>query len=136
MRAGDVIQRLFARRDPEKDSYMNIALTLGYKSTGSVSDMLAHDDVMVSTLYKICKYFGYVIVVMNPNDPTGKSDMVISMKNQPLPLMDREGNTVRGRPRNRKLKRTPKRDRYRNVGPAPKPVVLRSCLVKNESKAG
>jgi hypothetical protein len=132
-----VIQRLFARRDPVKDSYANIASALGYKSTGSVTDMLARDDVMVSTLYKLCKYFGYVIVIMKPDDDTGKSDMVINMKKQPLPLMDRTGKTVRGRPRKRKLKTVPKRDRYRNIGgPAPKVAVLQSCLVKNESKAG
>lgn len=137
MRAGDVVQRLLARRDPEKDSYVKIANALGYKSLSSVTNLLARDDIYVSTLYKLCKYFGYVIVVMNPKDDTGKSDMVISMKNQPLPLMDQNGNTVRGRPRKRKAARKTKRDMYRNRNERKAtPIVLKNCLVKNESKAG
>ena len=116
---------------------MRIADALGYKSPAAITNMLARDDVYVSTLYKLCKYFGYVIVVMNPKDDTGKSDMVISMKNQPLPLMDQEGNTVRGRPRKCRTARKTKRDMYRNRNEGKtSPIVLRSCLVqKKESKA-
>ena len=137
MRAGDIIQRLFARRDPEKDTYLNIAVALGYKSVSSVTDLLTRDDVCVSTLYKICKYFGYIIVVMKPDDPTGKSDLVVSMKHSPLPIMDQDGKTVKGRPRKRKFKYPTKRDKYRNIRPANnKPVVLNNCKVKKESKAG
>lgn len=137
MRACDVIQRLLAKRDPVKDSYFRIAEALGYKTLSSVTNLLARDDVYVSTLYKMCKYFGYVIVVMKPDDPTGKSDMVINMKSQPLPLMDENGKTVRGRPRKRKAARRTKRDMYRNIRPASdKPVVLNVCKVKKESKAG
>ena len=116
---------------------MRIADALGYKSPAAITNMLARDDVYVSTLYKLCKYFGYVIVVMNPKDDTGKSDMVISMKNQPLPLMDQEGNAMRGRPRKCRVARKTKRDMYRNRNEGKKPpVVLRSCRVKKESKAG
>ena len=139
MRARDVVQRLLSRRDPDVDGYARIATALGYKSASSVTNLLARDDVYVSTLYKLCKYFGYVIVVMNPKDDTGKSDMVISMKKQPLPLMDQEGNYVRGRPRKCRTARKTKRDMYRNRNEGktpPAPVVLQSCLVKNESKAG
>ena len=137
MRAGDIIQRLLAKRDPEKDSYMNIARALGYKSISGVTNMLTRDDVCVSTLYKLCKYFGYIIVVMNPADPSGKSDMVVTMKHQPLPLTNQEGKTVKGRPRRRKFARNTQRDRYKGLNPT-RPVVLQSCRVKKktESKAG
>lgn len=133
MRAGDVIQRLLSNRDPEKDSYMKIASALGYRSVSGVTNLLTRDDVCVSTLYKICKYFGYVIVVMNPNDDTGKSDMVISMKHQPLPLMNDKGEHIKGRPRKRKIKYSTKKDKYRGRSPASgKPVVLNSCRVQKK----
>lgn len=138
MRACDVIQRLLAKRDPDKDSYFRIADALGYKSVSSITNLLARDDVYVSTLYKLCKYFGYVIVVMKPDDPSGKSDMVISMKSQPLPLMDNTGKRVKGRPRKRRVARRTKRDMYKAPrSPVGKPVVLKGCVVqKKESKAG
>lgn len=132
MRAGDVVQRLFSKRDPEKDTYVKMANRLGYKSTGSITDLLAKDDMYVSTLYKICKYFGYVIVIMNPKDNSGKSDMVISMKRQPMPLCDSEGKKMKGRPR-KKVYRPTKSDKYRNrSGKAPKPVVLKGSLVEKK----
>ena len=137
MRAGDIIQRLFARRDPDEDSYAKIAVTLGYKSPAAITNLFTRDDVYVSTLYKMCKYFGYVIVVMKPDDVSGKSDMVVSMKHSPLPITNQEGKTVKGRPRKRKFKYPTKRDKYKNIRPASnKPVVLNNCKVKKESKAG
>lgn len=137
MRACDVVQRLLARRDPDKDSYAKIAVTLGYKSPATITNLFTRDDVYVSTLYKLCKYFGYVIVVMKPDDPSGKSDMVINMKHNPMPLMDENGNVVRGRPRKRKIARPTKRDMYKyGRERVKKPVVLNNCKVKKESKAG
>ena len=130
-----MIQRLLAKRDPDKDSYMRIADALGYKSPAAITNLLARDDVYVSTLYKLCKYFGYVIVVMKPDDDTGKSDMVINMKHNPMPLMDENGNVVRGRPRKRRSARRTKRDMYKSLRDT-KPVVLNNCKVKKESKAG
>lgn len=139
MRAGDVVQRLFARRDPNKDTYLRIADAMGYRSTGTVTDLLRRDDMQVSTLYKLCKYFGYVILIMKPDDPSGKSDMVISMKPAPLPLMDETGKAVKGRPRKRKMRRKTQYDRYKNKPmPITGPVIPKICRVKkkSESKAG
>ena len=135
MRAGDVIQRLLSNRDPEKDSYMKIAAALGYRSVSGVTNLLTRDDVCVSTLYKICKYFGYVIVVMNPKDATGKSDMVISMKHHPLPLVNDKGERVKGRPRKRKIRYSTKKDKYRGTRPASgKAAVLNSCRVQKKKE--
>ena len=132
MRGKDVIQRLMSRRDHEKDSYVNMAVKLGYKSPGSITDLLKNEDIYLSTFYKVCKYFGYVIVVMNPDDDTGKSDMVITMKRQPLPLTDTQGNPHRGRPRYAKAKRKPKYDRYRGVKISSDTPVLRSRVVRKK----
>ena len=135
MRAGDVVQRLFARRDPNKDTYLRIADAMGYRSTGSITDLLRRDDMHVSTLYKLCKYFGYVILIMKPDDPTGKSDMVITMKPAPLPLMNDKGEPIKGRPRHRKMRRPTQYDRYKSK-PAPitKPVVPKICRVKKKKE--
>ena len=84
MRATNVVERLLALRGDTP--LVDIALKCGFKYASSISGIMDKEDIQVSTLYKIAKYFGYIIVVMNPNDDTGNSDMVISQEDEPLPF--------------------------------------------------
>ena len=99
MRATNVIERLLAMRG--NTPLIDIATKTGMKYPGTISRLKDKEDVTVATLYKIAKYFGYIIVVMNPADDTGNSDMVITQEDEPLPFevttsLDKR---ARGRPR-------------------------------------
>ena len=99
MRATNVVERLLTLRGDTP--LVDIAIKCGYKYAGSITSILNKDDIQVSTLYKIAKYFGYIIIVMNPNDDTGNSDMVISQEDEPLPfeVLREHDKKPRGRPR-------------------------------------
>jgi hypothetical protein len=99
MRATNVIERLLSLRGDTP--LVDIATKCGYKYAGSLNCIKDKDDVKVSTLYKVAKYFGYIIIVMNPNDDTGNSDMVITQEDEPLPfdVLRKQDAKPQGRPR-------------------------------------
>ena len=99
MRATNVIERLLALRGDT--TLADIAYKSGLKHASMLSGINHKDDVTVSTLYKVAKYFGYIIIVMNPNDDTGNSDMVISQEDEPLPfdVLREQDKKAPGRPR-------------------------------------
>ena len=99
MRATNVVERLLTLRGDTP--LIDIALKCGYKYAGSIAGIMDKEDIQVSTLYKIAKYFGYIIVVMNPNDDTGNSDMVITQEDEPLPfeVLREQDKKPPGRPR-------------------------------------
>ena len=84
MRATNVIERLLTLRG--ETPLIDVANKCGYKYAASLTGLTEKNDVTVATLYKVAKYFGYIIVVMNPADDTGNSDMVISQEDEPLPF--------------------------------------------------
>ena len=84
MRATNVIERLLTLRGDTP--LIDVAMKCGFKYASKLTDIKDRDDVTVATLYKIAKYFGYIIIVMNPNDDTGNSDMVITQEDEPLPF--------------------------------------------------
>lgn len=84
MRATNVIERLLTLRG--NTPLIDVANKCGYKYASKLTDIKDRNDVTVATLYKIAKYFGYIIVVMNPADDTGNSDMVITQEDEPLPF--------------------------------------------------
>ena len=99
MRATNVIERLLTLRGDTP--LIDVAIKTGIKYPGTISKIKDKEDVTVATLYKIAKYFGYIIVVMNPNDDTGNSDMVITQEDEPLPfeVSRSTDKKPRGRPR-------------------------------------
>lgn len=99
MRATNVIERLLAMRG--NTPLIDIAIKTGIKYPGTISKLKDKEDVTVATLYKIAKYFGYIIVVMNPADDTGNSDLVITQEDEPLPFVVSQSTDKRprGRPR-------------------------------------
>lgn len=99
MRATNVIERLLTLRGDTP--LIDVAIKSGIKHPGMLSGIRDKNDVTVATLYKIAKYFGYIIIVMNPNDDTGNSDMVISQEDEPLPfeVLREHDKKPRGRPR-------------------------------------
>ena len=84
MRATNVIERLLTLRG--NTPLIDIAIKTGIKYPGTLTNIRSKEDVTVATLYKVAKYFGYIVVVMNPNDDTGNSDMVITQEDEPLPF--------------------------------------------------
>ena len=84
MRATNVIERLLTLRG--NTPLIDIAIKTGIKYPGTLTNIRSKEDVTVATLSKVAKYFGYIVVVMNPNDDTGNSDMVITQEDEPLPF--------------------------------------------------
>lgn len=84
MRATNVIERLLTLRG--NTPLIDVANKCGFKYPSILSGLKDKEDVKVSTLYKVAKYFGYVVIVMNPADDTGNSDMVITQEDEPLPF--------------------------------------------------
>ena len=110
MRATNVIERLLTLRGDTP--LIDVAIKSGIKHPGMLSGIRDKNDVTVATLYKIAKYFGYIIIVMNPNDDTGNSDMVISQEDEPLPFEKPRGRPRQAFKKGRRVKNAVYKDPY------------------------
>ena len=84
IRAVDIIARLIESR-PDYESYKELARRAGFVSTITPSTLAKRKDVGVGLLFRVCRAFGYQIIVFNPNPPNGlQKAYVVGEKKSPI----------------------------------------------------
>ena len=70
IRATDIVARLIESR-PDYESYEELARRAGLISTLTPKTLEKRNDIGVGLLYRVCKAFGYQVIIFNPNPPKG-----------------------------------------------------------------
>ena len=119
MRATDIMARLIDSR-PEGESFESFSHRAGLPYTLTTEKLNNKRDICVGLLYKLCKAFGYQIMIYNPKPPKGlKTCYVVGRKHIPC------------QPRELKGKYRLKRDAYTNeVYRVPRAYKKKPKLVK------
>ena len=114
IRAVDIVARLIESR-PEYESYEALARRVGLSSTITPSSLAKRRDMGVGLLFRICKAFGYQIIVFNPNPPDGlQKAYVVGEKKSPItPRVRTEKVRVSRDPYNNQLFKTKRKYKKR-----------------------
>lgn len=78
MRATDIIQRMVYENNADITEF---ALKCGFRHPENIYKTMQREDVMVATLYKICKTAGYQLIVFNPKE---KVSYLINSEKEPM----------------------------------------------------
>lgn len=62
---------------PEYESYEAFSRRVGLPFTVTVDSLMKRKDIAAGMLYRICKVFGYQIIVYNPKPPKGLNQMYV-----------------------------------------------------------
>ena len=62
---------------PEHESCEAFSRRVGLPFTATAENLMKRRDIMVGMLYRICKVFGYQVIVYNPKPPQGLKQMYV-----------------------------------------------------------
>lgn len=71
------IAAIFMNNRPANESFEEFSHRVGLPHTTSVTQMNKRKDVTFGLMYRICKIFGYQIIIYNPEPPKGLEKMYI-----------------------------------------------------------
>ena len=110
IRATDIVARLIEAR-PDWESYEELARRAGLISALTPKILEKRGDLGVGLLYRICKAFGYQVIVFNPNPPRGlEKAYVVGEEKSPVTPRVRPGSVHVSRdPYNNQLFRSTRR---------------------------
>lgn len=92
IRATYIAARLINSR-PDFESYEAFSRRVGLPFTMTVDSLTKRKDITVGLLYRICKVFGYQIIVYNPKPPQGLDSMyVIGTAKSPIAPRELKGS--------------------------------------------
>ena len=92
IRATYIAARLINSR-PDYESYEAFSRRVGLPCTLTVEGLLNRKDITVGLLYRICKVFGYQIIVYNPKAPKGLDTMyVVGTEKSPIAPRELKGS--------------------------------------------
>lgn len=91
IRATYIAARLINGR-PEDETFDAFAKRIGISRTLTVKRLCDMEDIKCGLLYRICKAFGYQIMIYNPNPPEGLEQMYVVGKDKcPIPPREHKG---------------------------------------------
>lgn len=110
IRATDIVARLIEAR-PDYESYEELARRAGLISSLTPNKLNRRNDIGVGLLYRVCKAFGYQVIIFNPNPPKGlEKAYVVGEERSPVEPKVRPGNIhVSHDPYNNQLFRSTRR---------------------------
>ena len=89
IRATYIAARLINSR-PDDETFDAFAQRIGISRTLTVKKLCDMDDMKCGLLYRICKAFGYQIMIYNPNPPEGLEQMyVVGKEKSPIAPKDK-----------------------------------------------
>lgn len=88
IRATYIAARLINNR-PDHESCEALCKRIGLNCTHTVDSMMNRKDISVGILYRLCKAFGYQIMIYNPKPPHGL-DSIYVVGTAKSPISDRE----------------------------------------------
>lgn len=91
IRATYIAARLINNR-PADETVESFARRIGVPSSLTVKKLCDMEDIKCGLLYRICKAFGYQIMIYNPNPPEGLEQMyVVGTAKCPIPPRENKG---------------------------------------------
>lgn len=92
IRATYIAARLINNR-PDYESYEAFSRRVGLPYTMTVDNLMKRKDITIGLLYRICKVFGYQIIIYNPKAPKGLDSMyVVGTETSPIAPRELKGS--------------------------------------------